>query len=212
MRIKEVLTFVVLLFFWLFLSANVIVAQDYGLKGGMTVSTINGQGNSSLKPGLQLGVYKNFGATEKLFVQMEALFTQKGSWNWDNQNQKNINLYYFDFALMFGILIDEKFTINLGIQPSVFLGGNYKFSEDGQEQNLSLLGEVSAMDYATLFGLEYDINDDFTIGGRFNYSFVPLQSYDNIFAENEELPYSMVFQLYGKVKMEKVLNMIKREE
>jgi hypothetical protein len=212
MRIKEVLTFVVILFFWLFLSPNEIVAQDYGLKGGLTVSTINGQGNSSLKPGLQLGAYKNFGATERLFVQMEAMFTQKGSWNWDSQNQKNINLYYFDFALMFGVLLGEDVTINLGIQPSIFIGGNFKYSEDGQAQSQSLMGEVSAMDYATLFGLEYDLNDNFTIGGRFNYSFVPLQSYDNIFADNGELPFSMVFQLYGKVKMEKVLNMIKREE
>jgi hypothetical protein len=209
MRIKGILTSIISLSFWLFLSPNEIVAQDYGLKGGLVVSTINGQGNSSLKPGIQLGAYKNFGATERLFVQMEALFTQKGSWNWDSENQKNINLYYFDFALMFGIMVGEKFTLNLGIQPSVFLGGNFKYSEDGQEQNLSLFSEVSAMDYATLFGLEYDLNNNFTIGGRFNYSFVPLQSYDNIFAENGELPYSMVLQLYAKVKMEKVLEMIR---
>jgi hypothetical protein len=208
MKINRFLTFVVIIFSC-FLQFPV-QAQDYGLKGGLVVSTLNGQGNSSLKPGLQLGVYKNFGATEKLFVQMEAMFTQKGSWNWDTENRKNINLYYFDFALMFGILVDEKFTINLGIQPSVFIGGNYKYSEDGQEQNRSLIGEVSAMDYSTLFGLEYDLNDNFIIGGRFNYSFVPLQSYDNIFAENGKLPYSLVFQLYAKVKMDKVLAMIKR--
>jgi hypothetical protein len=195
-----------------FLTFSKVQAQDYGLKGGVVVSTINGQGNSSLRPGLQLGAYKNFGATERLFVQMEALFTQKGSWNWDSQNQRNVNLYYFDFAVMFGVLVGEKITLNLGIQPSVFLGGNFKYSNDGQAQNRSLLGEVSAMDYATLFGLEYDLNDDFTVGGRFNYSFVPLQSYDNIFADNGELPYSMILQLYGKVKMDKLLKMIKGGE
>lgn len=179
-------------------------AQDFGLKGGLVVSTINGQGSGSLKPGLQLGTYKNFGATEKLFVQMEALLTQKGSWNWDSSNRNNINLYYFDFAIMFGILVDENFTINLGIQPSIFLGGNYKYSIDGQEQKESLSGRVSAMDYATIFGLEYDLNENYTIGGRFNYSFVPLQSYENDFAENRELPFSKLVQLYGKVKIDKV--------
>ncbi len=179
-------------------------AQDFGLKGGLIVSTVNGQGNSSLKPGLQLGAYKKFGATEKLFVQMEAMFSQKGSWNWDSENQSNINLYYFDFAIMFGILLDEKFTLNLGIQPSIFFGGNYKYSIDGQDQKESLNGRVSAMDYATIFGLEYDLNGNYTIGGRFNYSFVPLQSYENDFSDNNELPFSMLFQLYGKVKMEKV--------
>ena len=202
----------VLIFCAVFFAYSEIQAQDYGLKGGLVISTINGQGNSSLRPGLQLGAYKNFGATERLFVQMEALFTQKGSWNWDNENQSNINLYYFDFALIFGVLAGEKITLNLGIQPSVLLGGIFKYSANGQAENQSLKGEVSAMDYATLFGLEYDLNDNFTLGGRFNYSFVPLQSYDNIFADNGELPYSMVFQLYGKLKMDRLLKMIKGGE
>ncbi|WKV12119.1 outer membrane beta-barrel protein [Marivirga harenae] len=212
MMMKGVLTFVSLLSFWLIFSPCEIFAQDYGLKGGVVISTINGQGNTSLRPGLQVGAFKKFGATERLFVQMEALFTQKGSWNWDKQNHNNINLYYFDFALMFGIIVGEKFTINLGIQPSVFVGGNYKYFEDGLDRNMSLYGEVSAMDYATLFGLEYDLNDDFTLGGRFNYSFVPLQSYNNIFSESGDLPYSMVLQLYAKLKMDKVLNMITADD
>ncbi|ADR23428.1 hypothetical protein MATR_27220 [Marivirga tractuosa] len=212
MRLKGFLIFTVLISFWAIQFPDELNAQDYGLKGGLVVSTINGQGNSSLKPGLQLGAYKKFGATEKLFVQMEALITQKGSWNWDSENINNINLYYFDFAIMFGVMISEKFTVNLGIQPSIFLGGSYKYSTGNQEHKESLKGRVSTMDYATLFGLEYDFDENYTIGGRFNYSFVPLQSYENNFAENAELPYSLVFQLYGKVKMEKVLNMIKSEE
>ncbi|WMN13019.1 outer membrane beta-barrel protein [Marivirga salinae] len=204
MKIKQIIIFTSLVTIWLVYKPTKLKAQDYGLKAGAVFSTINGQGSGSIKPGLQLGGYKKFGATEKLFVQMEAMFSQKGSWNWDSVNQNNINLYYFDFAIMFGILLDEKFTLNLGIQPSIFLGGNYKYSINGQEQKESLSGRVSAMDYATVFGLEYDLNENYTIGGRFNYSFVPLQSYENDFANNRELPFSMLFQLYGKVKMEKV--------
>ncbi|WP_296620227.1 outer membrane beta-barrel protein [Marivirga sp.] len=209
MRIKEFIIFSALTFFWLIQNPFELKAQDYGLKVGAVVSTINGQGNGSLRPGLQLGGYKKFGATERLFVQMETLLTQKGSWNWDSQNVNNINLYYFDFAIMFGILLDEKFTLNLGIQPSVFLGGNYKYFMDGQEQKMGLNGRVSAMDYATIFGLEYDLNENVTIGGRFNYSFVPLQSYENDFADNNQLSYSILFQLYGKLKMDKLKEILK---
>lgn len=212
MKIKQIIIFTALVTIWLIYKPTELKAQDYGLKAGAVFSTINGQGSGSIKPGLQLGGYKKFGATEKLFVQMEALFTQKGSWNWDSGNVNNINLYYFDFAVMFGILAYEKFTINIGIQPSVFLGGNYKYSLDGQEQKESLNGRVSAMDYATIFGLEYDLNKNYTIGARFNYSFVPLQSYENDFADNKELPFSMLFQLYGKIKFEKMIEMIKGEE
>jgi hypothetical protein len=210
MSIKVLSSVTILISSFLILTAVQLKAQDYGLKTGLVISTVNGQGNSSLKPGVQVGAYKNFGATEKLFVQMEALFTQKGSWNWDSENVNNINLYYFDFAIMFGILLDEKFTINLGIQPSIFLGGNYNYSADDQEQKESLRGRVSAMDYATIFGLEYEFSDNFTIGSRFNYSFVPLQSYENDFADNNKLPYSMLFQFYGKVNMDKVKDWFKK--
>lgn len=206
---KQLLIISTLITIWTFQKPTKLLAQDYGLKAGAVISTVKGQGNGSLKPGLQLGGYKNFGATEKLFVQMEALFTQKGSWNWDSNNRNNINLYYFDFAVMFGILAYEKFTINIGIQPSLFLGGNHKYSLDGQDQKESLGGRVSAMDYATIFGLEYDLDENYTVGARFNYSFVPLQSYENDFAENNELPVSMVFQLYGKLRFGKVMEMIK---
>ncbi|HET8858317.1 outer membrane beta-barrel protein [Marivirga sp.] len=209
---KQLLFVLVLISIWVIQLPNKLHAQDYGLKAGAVISTINGQGNKSLKPGMQLGAYKNFGATEKLFVQMEALITQKGSWNWDSNNVKNINLYYFDFAVMFGILAYEKFTINIGIQPSVFLGGSYIYSIDGQQQKESLSGRVSAMDYATVFGLEYDLNNNYTIGARFNYSFVPLQSYENDFAENNELPYSMVFQLYGKLKFVELMDLFKGDD
>lgn len=211
MRIDKFIVFSVLISFGIFYFTSDVKAQDYGLKAGLVVSTVNGQGNSSLKPGLQLGGFKKFGATEKLFVQMEALLTQKGSWNWDMENQNNINLYYFDFAIMFGLLLDEKFTLNIGIQPAVFLGGNYKYSIDGQTEKESLIGRVSAMDYATIFGLEYDISESISIGGRFNYSFVPLQSYENDFSDNNELPYSMVLQLYGKVKMDKVKELFRKD-
>lgn len=189
----------------------VVQAQDYGFKAGAVISTLNGQVRGSFKPGLQLGAYKKFGATEKLYVQMEALFTQKGAWNWNSSNRNNINLYYFDFAIMFGILVDEKFTINLGFQPSLYLGGNYKYVADDQNQKQSLYGLINVMDYATIFGLEYLYDEDYTFGARFNYSFVPLQSYDTQFADNGELPYSMVLQLYGKVRFGKVMELIKKK-
>ena len=103
-------------------------------------------------------------------------------------------------------------TLNIGIQPSIFLGGNYKYSLENQEQKESLKGRVSAMDFATIFGLEYDFNENFTIGARFNYSFVPLQSYENDFADNNDLPFSLLFQLYGKLKFGKMMDMIKGDE
>jgi len=200
---------VILIAFGIFLSSIELKAQDFGLKGGFVIATINGQETASFKPGMQIGGYKLFGASDQLHVQMEALFSQKGSWNWDNSNPNNINLYYFDFAIMFGVYLNEKFTINVGIQPSLFLGGSYKYTLNGQEQSKGLRGKVSDMDYATIFGLEYKFNDTYSFGGRYNYSFVPLQSYNNEFSDKNELPTSQLVQFYAKVKFDKVIDWIK---
>ncbi len=199
-NLKIVLIFLAAIFMS-FTFQTVLFAQDFGVKGGFVFSTINGQGGSSIKPGLQVGAYQKFGPQESPYIQIELLLTQKGSWNWDQENRRNINLYYIDLPILFGIEITNQVTFNLGFQPSMLLGGAFRFSEDGQNQKIGLGGIAPRFDYSTLFGLEYDWNDQITFGLRYNHSFVPLQSHENIFADNRSLPLSKVLQVYGRFKL-----------
>ncbi|GAA5029697.1 hypothetical protein GCM10011506_18220 [Marivirga lumbricoides] len=169
-----------------------------GFKGGVTISTVNGQGSGSFIPGFQAGFYKQFGFEEQPYFQLELLVSQKGSHNWSTENLRNLNLFYLDVPIMFGIYIGQKVNLNLGFQPSLFLGGNFRSEESAK----NLWGEVASMDYSTLFGIEYNLRESFIIGGRYNHSFVPLQSYTNDFATNKDLPLLMVAQIYCRIKID----------
>ncbi|KAB1065495.1 outer membrane beta-barrel protein [Salibacter halophilus] len=184
--------------------------QDFGVKAGVITSTVKGQGAGSIKPGVQIGAYKTFGSNERLYIQLEGLLTQKGSWNWNSSNKSNINLYYLDVPIMFNIVLSERFNANIGFQPSLFIGGNHQYTVDGESQSQGLRNDVPAMDYSTLFGLEYEYSENFVFGIRYNHSFVPLQSYENDFADNNTLPVSMVAQFYAKMPLNKVISYIKK--
>lgn len=207
--IPNLLKYILFLGFWFF-SFQPTIGQDFGIKAGLITSTVKGQGSGSFKPGFQIGAYKTFGSNERLYIQLEGLITQKGSWNWNSSNKSNINLYYLDVPIMFNIVLSERLNANIGFQPSLFIAGNYQYSIDGESQTMGLRNEVPAMDYSTLFGLEYEYKKDLVFGVRYNHSFVPLQSYENDFADNNKLPASMVVQFYAKMPLNKVSSYIEK--
>ena len=173
-------------------------AQRIGVKAGLTAANLTNQNDFSLKPGLQAGAYAVFGGGEALFFKGELLLSQKGAWTWGNEGLGNFSLYYIDLPLMFGIDVLQGLTLNLGIQPSMLVGGTLRqnTSEGTNWRNIS--NDVSRMDFSTLFGAEYIIKKDWFLGFRFNYSFVPIQNHQgDLTVENQEqLMSSRVYQFY----------------
>lgn len=156
-------------------------AQNYGVKGGLALSGVNGMEPAGIRPGLQLGAYKKLGEGEEWSFKIEFLFTQKGSTNWNRSNLASINLLYAEAPILFSIDIFNKTTLNMGFAPAMFLFGSYRSSEDGESQRTSLRGDVPPFDYSTFIGFEYDWDAKTFLGIRFNYSWVPLNAYKSSF-------------------------------
>lgn len=178
-------------------------AQSFGVKGGVVFSSLSNIGDFNIKPGLQAGGYAQFGGGEVIFFQSEFLITQKGSWNWNASQPRNFSLYYIDIPLMFGIDLIKDFTFNIGIQPSVLIGGTLRTSEDGDTNWRNLSNNLTRFDFSTLFGVEYDLQEQMFIGIRFNYGFVPLQNYQGeLTIENDgKLISNRAFQIYLGYKL-----------
>lgn len=172
--------------------------HSYGMKFGSTLSTLSNQANYNLKPGLQLGGFAKLGGRESLFFKAELLASQAGTWNWNQERPNNINLYYLDLPLMFGINSFRGLSINLGIQASVLLAGTYRSSIGGNINNRSIGSNLARFDYSYLVGLEYFIKDDWFLGARFNYGFVPIQSYQGELTINNQykLLSNRILQIY----------------
>ncbi len=201
MKIMKSYHFISFIYFLILISStkiNAQQAQSFGIKAGLTTTTLTNQGNFNVKPGLQAGAYAKLGGREALFFKAEFLLTQKGAWSWGDAGLGNFSLYYIDLPLMFGIDVFEDFTLNIGIQPGLLIGGTIRNS-DGEGSNWrNISNDLARMDFSTLFGAEYELSIDWFLGARFNYSFVPIQNYQGelTIQNNGELLANKVFQFY----------------
>ncbi len=181
--------------------ASNFFGQEMGLKSGFVFSSLKNVSGVNLRPGFQIGGYKTFGSTERLFFSSEVLLTQKGSWSWDQSNLNSISLAYFDLAFYFCVDVTEKFNLNFGIQPSILLVGRHRFIENEIKQAKFVGNDVSRFDYSTLLGVEYKLSENIFLGLRYNHSFVPLQGYGGNISVSGTIPISRIFQMYAGLKL-----------
>jgi len=172
--------------------------RHFGVKGGLTLSTLSNQDFGHIKPGFQVGGFAKFGGDESLFFKAELLATQKGTWNWDRTNPSNLSLYYVDVPIMFGVDLARGFSLNFGIQPSVLVAGTFRSSFEGNIFTQSLNNQITRFDYSLLMGSEFAFKEDWLIGVRFNYGFVPIQGYTGFltFKQQDQLHSNRVLQFY----------------
>lgn len=166
-----------LFLFLIFTTVQSQDAQSFGLKSGITLTTLSNQDALNIKPGLQVGAFAKLGGRQSLFFKGEFLITQKGSWNWSSNNPRNFSFFYVDLPIMFGIDVFRGLSINAGIQPSMLIAGSLKTSEGGSTNRRSLGGDIERFDYSILIGAEYFIKEYWFLGVRFNHSYAPLQDH-----------------------------------
>ena len=172
-------------------------AQSFGVKGGLALTTLTDGSMDHIKPGLQIGAYAKLGGQYAFFFKAEFLVTQKGAWNWNMNNPKNFSLYYAELPLMYGIEVVDNFSLNIGIQPAVLLGGTLRASGDGGDTDTTPIGsDIARFDFSTLFGAEYVLSEKYLLGARFNYGFVPLQNYQGELTKDGQLLQNMALQVY----------------
>ena len=163
----------------LILSANYISAQIYsaGLKGGLNYSNISGYYPfiSSYKTGLAIGGFVDYRFSEHVFIELQAIYEQKG-YEYEEQDFANkIRLegirYYdylswpFFFKYRFGDIV--KFNVKLGTYLAMLLNAreeglefDYSFSPPNETYKQSSIMHKTAsfdMGFSFGFGLERNI-------------------------------------------------------
>lgn len=176
-------------------------AQEYGAKASFVFSGISGFKGGSMHLGPQFGAYVKLGTSEKLYFQSEFLITYKGGSSSFGDVNQSLYLMYLELPFMFGLNVSGKVSLNAGIQQSMVLFGRLTESTASGKTRTGIGSRVTRFDYSTLFGGEYLINEQWTVGARLNYSFVPLANYNNEIIRNTNLLLSRVFQLYACYKL-----------
>lgn len=200
MQFKAKSAFYGLLFMCMLAFAQVLnaqKAQEYGVKGGVALTTLTHGTMGNIKPGLQLGGYAQLGGQHAFFFKAEFLVTQKGSWNWNTDSPRNYSLYYLELPLMYGVEVIDNLELNIGIQPAMLLGGTLRAAQEGGDTSTDPIGsDIARFDFSTLFGAEYTLNEKYFLGARFNYGFVPLQNYQGELTVDGQLLQNMALQFY----------------
>jgi hypothetical protein len=182
------------------------IAQQYGARSGLTFSSITGQGTFNIRPGLQVGVFADFGSSEPLYFRAEFLLSQRGSFNWNLSNVNGITVYHAEVPVMYCIEFLEKFTINLGFAPAILITATRKSAEQSDGSFRFIGRELKRVDYSTFAGIEYMWKYNLEIGMRYNHSFTPLTSYDSDLYVDKTLPVLRTFQVYVNYTLNKKQN------
>jgi hypothetical protein len=185
--------------------APLAMAQDYGVKAGIPVSTLTGQGALSWRPGLQIGGFAAYGNDRSLRFKAELLVTHKGSYSRSRDELRSLGLTYVELPLMFNILITPKLYLNLGFAPSTLLAGTYRYRMGDERGARAIANRVNRWDYSTLIGAEYWWKNDRYFGVRYNHSFVHLQGFEGSFFRDDRLPFSRSMQFYVGYKLKTIL-------
>jgi len=182
------------------LCSSILYSQSYGVKGGTTISTINGQNQmDNLVPSIQLGGFANFGGDNPLYFRAELNLTHKGVRNWrgiEGFEDSRLNAFYAEFAVLFGIEITGRVTLNLGFQPAINMYSHHRYTLDGERKSGSFGSQMTLLDYSTLMGVEYYLNRNTFFGARYNHNFVPIQGRGGFLDKGGQEPTFMIFQLY----------------
>lgn len=142
----------------LFLSS--CACHNYGFKAGLNMSSINGKDvdNTDARIGGFFGGFGEFCIDDSFAIQPELLYSLQGT--------KDMKLDYLILPIMAKAKITEDFIAEAGPQIGYLVSGE------------SAADTFQDLDYGVNFGLEYQINDNFNIGTRYNLGLSNIYSKD----------------------------------
>jgi len=176
---------------------------NYGIKFGMNYSEVNVDNNftsievgnyNSFKFGFHIGAVVRISISNKISVNAELLYSDKGSSNNKGNDTEyyEFNLYYLNFPLTLNYMVVKDLYIQLGIEPGFLSSSNFDdyYTEDILQYN--------SFDLGALVGAEYFIRK-IGIGMRYGRSVIPI--FDKTHTLNEETigrtkAYNSNFQIY----------------
>lgn len=175
------------------LTANFVSAQDmkFGVKGGLNLSNVTGDGNPSMKVGIHFGGFMEYKVSEKFVIQPELLFSTQGakfeysdSFEGESYSENsNYKLSYLNIPIMAKYYVSEKFSLEAGPQIGFLLSAknDFDYSETFGGETFSESGEVdikeflNSTDFGINFGAGYDLNEKMSLGFRYNLGLTDIE-------------------------------------
>ena len=166
--------FIISLFIFLVLAANLFAQIDLTLVGGLNLSTVKFNDNNAdndidlpMKSGFILGIETKGGP----FI-IGGSFIQRGMiMKGDDEYGGNITLTqtynYLSGYLLYPISIQKQLSVFGGCQLGKFIGGTAERKWDGDSDSIDLETEKYALDFGILFGADFMFNSSVGVRGSY---------------------------------------------
>ncbi|WP_072039029.1 porin family protein [Flavihumibacter solisilvae] len=159
------------LFLVLVCSAALVSAKaqvEFGVKGGMNVSTVGGEDSDGLrgKPGFHLGGLVRIPITQQFKIQPELVFSTQGAITENTYEGERIryNFNYLNIPAMFQYHTDFGLYGETGPQLGFMLSAKTKHDGDSHD----IKDSRNVLDFSWGFGAGYHFTPQFGVNGRFN--------------------------------------------
>jgi len=185
----------------LLMTVGFVQAQTkFGLKAGANLSTFTGKSytDNSLKAGFHAGGFAEIKASEKLFVQLELLYSEQGAkidfsqWIPDAalriKYDEKWNLNYLNIPVMLKYYVYKGFNIEAGPQIGILLKAEEKYesnftSPDFPEGTIRTSGKdditehFKSIDVAINAGVGYDFTSHIFANARYSYGIIDIYDF-----------------------------------
>lgn len=150
-----------------------------GFYGGIAASQISGDRLAGFnKPGIDAGIFTNLTLNEKLKVQLELSYIQKGSRDNANPDKGDYESYllrlnYIEIPILFNYRVNKSFSFEAGPYFSYLLG----FSEKDFYGDIAGSRDFYDYDSGIVGGMHYIINDNINAVFRVSNSVLPVREH-----------------------------------
>ncbi len=161
-------------------------AQDFnaGIRFGMCASQVSGDNLSGYdKAGILLGAFVRRDFSQKISLQLEMLFIQKGSRKEvskiDNSYYR-MRLHYLEVPLLFQYHVSKKITLEIG--PSA---GALIFSEEDDQLGVILYTPpFEKLEISSHLGIQFVFSEKWALDLRHSGSLTPVRAFDGTYNFN----------------------------
>ena len=151
-------------------ASSLVFSQQFGIKGGMNVSSISDDGydDTKSKVGYYGGVFVNIPASESFSIQPEIIYNNLGSEVKTNLYSQKLNLNYITVPVMFQFKATPQFYLEAGPEFGFLVSADTKTTWN----NSTSTAELDKEDYNNFnlgvgLGAGFDITKNFGINARY---------------------------------------------
>lgn len=169
----------------------------YGLKSGLNVSTINGDGTKDFQPklGFVAGGYYEICIDDYVSVIPEIKYSQQGAKYSDNiDTEGTIKLDYIHLPVMAKYKLTNELTFEAGPQVGLLLSAKDNFKSPIDSGLIDIKEELNAIDFGANFGLNYDFQNGWLLGARYSLGLSNINKTSDVIHKNSVFQFSVAFK------------------